>query len=162
VCQAIRAKGIDAPVIFLSARREVHDRLAGFAAGGDDYLVKPFAFPELVARLRALVRRHTAHTAESDSQSLRVDPGTHAVHWRSTQVELSPIEYRLLALLLSEPSTLVRRVDLRAAGWPAGAIVSDNTLDQYVTKLRRKLTELGAPFRIRSVRGVGYQLRPTD
>jgi DNA-binding response OmpR family regulator len=161
VCQALRSRGVDAPVIFLSARRDVTDRLSGFASGGDDYLAKPFAFAELVARLRAVLRRHV-QGATNASELLQMDPLAHAVRWRAQRAELSPIEYRLLARLLAEPDAVVRRQQLREAAWPAGGIVSDNTLDQYVTKLRRKLAEVGAPHVLRVARGIGYQVVPPE
>jgi two-component system response regulator MprA len=162
VCQAIRSRGIDAPVIFLSARQEVDDRLSGFASGGDDYLAKPFALAELVARLRAVLRRHVASRPADATDSLQLDLLAHSVRWQDRVEQLSPIEFRLLARLLADPAAVVRRAQLREAGWPAGAIVADNTLDQYVTKLRRKLAELEAPFQLRGLRGVGYQLVPAD
>jgi two-component system response regulator MprA len=162
VCQALRSRGVDAPVIFLTARREVGDRLSGFASGGDDYLAKPFAFPELVARLRALLRRSVQVTEDDAPPRLWVDPIGHCVCWGASRVELSPIEYKLLARLVAEPRAVVRRRQLREAAWPAGAFVSDNTLDQYVSKLRRKLTEVGTTWAIRSSRGVGFQVVPGE
>ena len=161
VCQALRSRGVDAPVIFLTARHEVHDRLVGFAAGGDDYLTKPFSFPELLARLQALLRRHV-RAADDGQPPLHVDPVSHCVVWAQRRVELSPIEYKLLARLLVDGTEVVRRQQLREVAWPYGAIVSDNTLDQYLSKLRRKLVELAAPYAIRSARGVGYQVVPTQ
>ena len=159
LCQALRGRGIDAPVIFLTARRDVHDRLSGFASGGDDYLAKPFAFPELVARLRALLRRHVQdRTDNGDDDRLVVDPTRHCLTWQGSSAELSPTEFKLLARLLADPSAVVRRRELREAGWPIGAIVSENTLDQYLSRLRRKLSAVGAPHTIRSARGVGYQI----
>jgi two-component system response regulator MprA len=158
VCQAMRSRGLDVPVIFLSARQDVKDRLSGFAAGGDDYLPKPFVLAELVARLRAVLRRRVEHRTGSESDVLTLDLLAHSVRWHERHVELSPTEFRLLARLLAEPTAIVRRGQLREAGWPAGAIVADNTLDQYTTKLRRKLTELDAPFVLRGIRGVGYQI----
>ncbi len=156
VCQALRADGVDVPVIFLSARKDITDRLAGFGSGGDDYLPKPFAFAELVARLRAQMRRHIP--AADDPTKLRVDPIGHAVYLGDERRGLSPIEYKLLARLLADPSEVVRRRQLREAGWPAGGIVSDNTLDQYLSKIRRKIAELDPDLGVRSVRGVGYQI----
>jgi DNA-binding response OmpR family regulator len=158
VCQALRSRGIDAPVIFLTARRDVSDRLSGFASGGDDYLAKPFSLSELVARLRAILRRHVLATLDGDTESLQMDPVSHGARWKDARVELSPTEYRLLARLIAEPDAVVRRRELREAAWPAGGIVADNTLDQYLSKLRRKLAELGAPHLLKVVRGVGYQV----
>jgi DNA-binding response OmpR family regulator len=158
VCQALRGRGINSPVIFLSARREVSDRLSGFAAGGDDYLPKPFAFAELVARLNAVLRRHVQHSLDTGDSRLQTDPVGHSVRWGERHVELSPTEFRLLARLLAEPDAVVRRQQLREAAWPAGGIVSENTLDQYLTRLRRKLAEVGAPHVLRASRGVGYQV----
>lgn len=160
VCQALRSRGVDAPVIFLSARRDVADRLAGFASGGDDYLAKPFAFAELVARLHAALRRHGSVAGRSAGHPLQLDPLAHAVRWQGDCVDLSPIEYRLLARLIAQPGAIVRRRQLREAGWPVGGIVADNTLDQYMSKLRRKLVRLNAPFALRATRGVGYRLLP--
>ena len=158
VCQALRARGVTAPVIFLTARRDVGDRLSGFASGGDDYLTKPFAFPELVARIEVMVRR-TLGTPTTVVDDLSIDPVAHTVRHGERQANLTPIEYRLLARLLANSAAVVRRAQLREAGWPMGAIVSENTLDQYVAKLRRRLVEVGSPRAIRLVRGVGYQLR---
>ncbi len=158
VCQALRSTGLDAPVIFLTAHRDVTDRLSGFAAGGDDYLAKPFAFAELVARLRAVLRRHVASAGDERRERLQVDPVAHCVRWHDHRAELSPIEFKLLARLLAEPGAIVRRYQLRETAWPLGAIVSDNTLDQYLSRLRRKLVEIGAPQVIRSARGIGYQV----
>jgi two-component system response regulator MprA len=157
VCQALRAKGITAPVLFLTARREVGDRLSGFASGGDDYLPKPFAFAELVARLNALLRRAAA-VAPARDDDLHVDPVSHSVWCGDKRATLSPTEFRLLARLLAASTEVVRRRQLKEAAWPAGAIVSDNTLDQYMSKLRRRLDEVGSPRVIRAARGVGYEL----
>lgn len=162
VCQALRGRGVDAPVIFLTARRDVTDRLSGFASGGDDYLAKPFAFPELVARLRALLRRRVSPVGDETTMRLQVDPVGHCVYWDGARAELSPIEYRLLARLIAEPEAVVRRQQLREAAWPVGAIVSDNTLDQYLSRLRRKLIEVGSTQVIRSARGIGYQVMPSE
>jgi DNA-binding response OmpR family regulator len=156
VCTALRSRGIDAPVLFLTARSGLTDRLSGFSAGGDDYLAKPFAFPELVVRLRALVRRHS-DPARSWGD-LRLDPATHALSCGDIDALMSPTEFRLLAKLLAAPGTVVRRRDLVLAGWPAGAIVSDNTLDQYISRLRRKLGEVGSRQVIEAARGVGFRV----
>jgi DNA-binding response OmpR family regulator len=158
VCLALRARGWDAPVLFLTARDAVTDRLAGFSAGGDDYVTKPFHFDEVVARLRALLRR-TGAPAPADHGGLRLDPVAHAVSNGEREATLTPTEFRLLAALAAQPAAVVRRRDLVRAAWPEGAIVYDNTLDQYVARLRRKLREIAAEVAIVTVRGVGYRLQ---
>src|SRR3978361_1166494 len=108
VCQALRARGVDAPVLFLTARGALTDRLSGFHAGGDDYLVKPFAFKELVVRLRALVRRGSSG-ADAPGERLTMNPALHAMSVDGETVTLTPTEYRLLAKLASLPGEVVRR-----------------------------------------------------
>jgi two-component system response regulator MprA len=144
-------------VIFLTAKTNVTDRLSGFAAGGDDYLVKPFHLSELVARLHATMRRSGTDLA-IDSDGLRLDPVTHSLHGPEAVVALTPTEFRLLASLLSAPGTLVRRQALERAGWPEGAIVSDNVIDKYVSRLRKKLLDAGATQSISTARGIGYRI----
>ena len=158
VVQALRANGVGAPVIFLTARDALPDRLAGFAAGGDDYLTKPFAFAELVARLRALIKRAGGDPVV-DAGGLRLDPATHAASCGGERVDVTPTEFRILASLAGAGGEVVRRQALVSAAWPDGAIVHDNTLDAYIGRLRRKLRELGATEELVTVRGVGYVLR---
>jgi two-component system, OmpR family, response regulator len=159
VCQAVRARGVRSPVIFLTARGALTDRLAGFHAGGDDYLVKPFEFKELVVRLRALARRARAGPdAHGEGSALRLDPATHGATAGDAAATLTPTEFRLLAALVARPGEVVRRGELIASAWPDGAIVRDNTLDAYVSRLRRKLGELDASETIATVHGVGYRL----
>ncbi|MFI0805866.1 response regulator transcription factor [Streptomyces echinatus] len=157
VCQAMRANGFLAPVIFLTARHQLTDRLAGFSAGGDDYLTKPFHLAELAARLRAVLKR-TATTATASTGDLVLDAVDHSVNVHGSRVSLSPTEFRLLATLLAADGTLVRRRELVRAGWPEGAQVSDNTLDQYLSRLRRKLREAGSDLSIDTARGIGHRL----
>ncbi|HWE82504.1 MAG TPA: response regulator transcription factor [Gaiellaceae bacterium] len=156
LCQALRARGIESPVLFLTARDALVDRIAGFDAGGDDYLAKPFAFVELVARLQALVRR-AGNAAAVDFEGLRLDPITHALENAGVSVALTPTEFRVLAHLVAHPGEAVRRRELVRAGWPHGAFVRPNTLDAYVARLRRKLREAGATAEIATVHGVGYR-----
>lgn len=160
LCQALRARGFTAPVLFLTARDAVTDRVSGFAAGGDDYVTKPFAFVELVARLRALHRRADAREPPEHPAlgSLRLDPAAHAVTGPAGSVQLTPTEFRLLAALAGRPETVVRRRELVAAAWPDGATVHDNTLDQYVVRMRRALRAVAPDAAIVTVRGVGYRL----
>ncbi|HVG67895.1 MAG TPA: response regulator transcription factor [Gaiellales bacterium] len=157
LCHALRARGITAPVVFLTARDALPDRLSGFAAGGDDYLTKPFAFAELVARLRALLRRNAV--PDAGDGRLRVDPLDHAAHCGGESVPLTPTEYRLLALLAARGGEVVRRAELVQAGWPHGAIVHDNTLDAYIARLRRKIRAMPGAPELATVHGVGYSLR---
>lgn len=150
LCQAIRARGVTAPVLFLTARDARPDVLAGFSAGGDDYMIKPFDAAELVARLHALLRRSSAPV---EAGGLRLDPVAHtAVQEGHEPVQLTPTEFRLLARLASHAGSAVSRADLRAVAWPHGARVTDNTLDAHIARLRGKLPWVD----LRTVHGVGY------
>jgi two-component system response regulator MprA len=159
VCQALRAQGYDVPVLFLTARDAMVDRLAGFRAGGDDYVVKPFQIAEIVARLHALLRRAGNGAEATEVAGLALDPVGHTVRADGAEVaELTPTEFRVLATLAAKPGAAVRRADLVRAAWPEGAMVHDNTLDVYIARVRRKLRALeGAPA-IATVHGVGYRL----
>jgi two-component system response regulator MprA len=157
VCQALRARGCDAPVLFLTARDAVTDRIAGFTAGGDDYVTKPFHLGEVVVRLRALLRR-AGRTGEREVGDLVLDPVTHAVRGGRGTASLTPTEFRLLAALAGRPGEVVRRRELVVTAWPEGAVVHDNTLDQYLVRLRRKLREASGETEIATVHGVGYRL----
>ena len=135
VCQALRARGVATPVLFLTARDALPDRLSGFHAGGDDYLTKPFALAELLVRVHALLRRAGRAAATGGRGSCSTRPRTRS----STTARASPLtptEFRLLAALAARPGEVVRRAALVAAGWPDGAIVHDNTLDAYVARIR--------------------------
>jgi two-component system response regulator MprA len=175
VCQALRARGVLAPVLFLTARDDITDRLSGFHAGGDDYLTKPFAMAELLVRVQALARRSpaavdgarpVASTEPADVGSglgALLDPARHAISASNRgggpSVRLTPTEYRLLAAICASGGGVVRRSALASAGWPEGAIVSDNTIDAYISRLRTKLRQAGRAEQIENVRGVGYTLR---
>jgi two-component system response regulator MprA len=157
VCQAIRANGFLSPVIFLTAHHHLTDRLAGFSAGGDDYLPKPFHLTELAARLRAALKRSGPLPATT-AGDLVLDPVGHSLSVDGTRVGLTPTEFRLLAALMAGAGDIVRRRELIRAGWPEGAQVSDNTLDQYLTRLRRKLRDGGSALTITTARGIGHRL----
>jgi two-component system, OmpR family, response regulator len=158
LCQGLRAQGVTAPVLFLTARDAVSDRLAGFAAGGDDYLIKPFDLDELIARLHAL-RRRSAGEPKASLGDIELDPTAHAVVSAGQRVALTPTEFRLLGKLAAHVGAVVRRHELLGAAWPAGAVVHDNTLDVYIARLRRKLAALpGAPL-IETAHGVGYSIQ---
>ncbi|MGZ4416531.1 MAG: response regulator transcription factor [Gaiellaceae bacterium] len=158
LCRSLRAQGFTAPIMFLTARDAVPDRLTGFAAGGDDYLTKPFNFAELVARLQALVRRGgTEQVAEVGG--LRLDPARHGITCGSESVELTPTEFRIFARMAARPGDAVRRRELVQAAWPDGAIVHENTLDVYIASIRRKLATLPEAPAIKTIYGVGYSIR---
>jgi two-component system response regulator MprA len=157
LCQALRAQGIETPVLFLTARDALTDRLSGFSAGGDDYLTKPFDIEELVARLQALLRRAGADPSIR-SGDLELDPRERTVHGGKTRVWLTPTEFRLLAALAARRGKPLTRLELVRAAWPHGAIVHDNTLDVYIARLRRKLRALPAPPELATVHGTGYRL----
>ncbi|WP_298990958.1 response regulator transcription factor [uncultured Pseudokineococcus sp.] len=157
VCQAVRARGVEVPVLFLTAREGKHDLLSGYAAGGDEYLAKPFHAGELLARLGALVRRSTPRRPPAPT-GLVLDPAGHAVTGPGGEEALTPTEYRLLAALLAAAGQVVRRHELVRAGWPDGAHVAENTLDQYVARLRRRTAAVGGGAAITTVHGVGYRV----
>ena len=157
VCQAIRARGFQTPVLFLSARDALTDRVTGFSAGGDDYVTKPFAFVELVARLQALLRRSGADVAV-EAGGLRLDPVKHAASAGEATIALTPTEFRLLAALVGRPGEAIRRKELIRTAWPHGAYVRDNTLDTYLVRLRKKLAAVAGSHSITTVHGVGYML----
>jgi two-component system OmpR family response regulator len=159
VCQALRARGVTVPVLFLTARDALPDRLSGFHAGGDDYLTKPFVLAELLVRVHALLRRSPADGPTVIAEGLTLDPSVHALVSGDVRTALSPTEFRLLATLAAKPGQVVRRATLVDSAWPDGAIVHQNTLDTYLARVRRKLREAGARHAIDTVRGVGYALR---
>ena len=157
VCQALRSAGQSAPVLFLTALGTVHDKLAGFSAGADDYLAKPFDVKELVARIEALTKRGRLVQPAAPGD-LVLDPARHSVACGDQEVLLTPTEFRMLAAITSRPGEVVRRRAVVAAAWPDGAIVNENTIDSYVRRIRVKLASVGSPVEIRTVRGVGYRL----
>lgn len=157
VCQALKSAGQHAPVLFLTALDQLSDRLAGFSAGGDDYVVKPFDVQELLARIAVLGRR--GPSVVGGSGGLELDPLSHAVRAAGGEARLTPTEYRMLAAITSRPGEVVRRRTVVAAAWPDGAIVTENTIDSFVRRLRAKLESIGSPVAIETVRGVGFRLR---
>lgn len=158
VCQALRSAGQHAPVLFLTALGSVHDKLAGFSAGADDYLAKPFDVKELVARIEVLARRRRAVFATEPTE-LVLDPARHSVSCAGREVLLTPTEFRMLAAITSRRGEVVRRRAVVAAAWPDGAMVAENTVDSYIRRIRTKLEEVGSPVKLQTVRGVGFTLR---
>lgn len=157
VCQALRAGGQHAPVLFLTALDAVHDRVSGFHAGGDDYVPKPFSISEVLVRLDALMRR--SRSAPAEATGLVLDPERFSVRSPGGEQRLTPTEFRMLAAIAARPGEVVRRRAVVAAGWPDGAIVQENTIDTYVRRLRVKLEAIDAPVTLETVRGVGFVLR---
>lgn len=157
VCQALRANGQHAPVLFLTALDGVHDRVAGFHAGGDDYVAKPFAIAEVLARVGALHKR--TRPAPQGTTGLHLDPDRHSMRHGEREQQLTPTEFRLLASIAAQPGVVVRRRQAITAAWPDGAIVSENTIDSYVRRLRIKLRAIDSPVELETVRGVGFVLR---
>jgi two-component system response regulator MprA len=153
VCRRLRAKGMTTPVLMLTARDAVPDRVRGLQAGADDYLVKPFATEELVARIRALTRRG-AHAAELRFADLALDLATRTATRAGRSIELSGREAALLELLLRDPRSVLTRERALEQVWDGAAV--PNVVDRYVGRLRSKL---GEPPLIRTVRGVGFMLR---
>ena len=160
VVRALKSSGQHAPVLFLTALGATHEKLEGFAVGADDYVVKPFELSEVLARLQVLGRRGpTVDTAEAGDAGLVLDPLTHAARTGTGEALLTPTEFRMLAAITSRPGEVVRRHAVVAAAWPDGAIVSENTVDSFVRRLRTKLEDIESPVRIETVRGVGFRLR---
>jgi len=157
VCQALRADGQHAPVLFLTALDAVHDRVSGFHAGGDDYVAKPFALSEVLVRIEALHKR--TRPAPTEVTGLHLDPDRFSVRHGALEEQLTPTEFRMLAAIAAQPGVVVRRRAAVAAGWPDGAMVSENTIDSYIRRLRIKLAAVESPVALETVRGVGFVLR---
>ncbi len=161
LCGRLRDEGDPVPILMLTARDTVSDRVAGFEAGADDYLVKPFSTAELVARVRALLRRARDRPAPSTRRlgDLELDATTHEVRRGGRTLRLTRREFDLLALFLDHPGMVLARERLLTEAWGYHSPVETNAVDVYVGYLRRKLEEGGEPRLIHTVRGVGYVLR---
>ena len=161
VCQRLRSTGLGVPVLMLTGRDAVADRVEALDAGADDYLVKPFSIEELLARLRALARRGTS----SEPGLLQIDDlvlntASHEVSRGGSAIHLSLTEFSLLRELMREPGRVQSREQLLHSVWGEGFIGDSNVLDVYVRYLRRKLEPEGQPTLIQTVRGVGFLLKP--
>jgi two-component system response regulator MprA len=160
VCRRIRSRGSRVPVLMLTARDAVKDRVAGLDAGADDYVVKPFALEELLARVRALIRR-TGDAADGVLRfaDLELDPSTHEVRRDGAQLELTRTEFSLLELFMRNPRQVLTRSIIFERVWGYDFGYASNSLDVYIGYLRRKTEAAGRPRLIQTVRGVGYALR---
>ena len=162
IVRGLRAAGVGTPVLMLTARDQVEDRVEGLDAGADDYLSKPFALPELLARVRALTRRPHAEPAEATVRTgdLALDPVLHVVRRGDEEIYLTAKEFALLHTLVRRPGRVFTRSVLLDTIWGAPGEVRTNAVEIYVSYLRKKLDREGEPSLIRTVRGVGYTFRP--
>jgi two-component system response regulator MprA len=159
VARRLRGQRNAVPILMLTARGAVGDRVSGLDAGADDYLVKPFALEELLARLRALLRRAAGGDDELRYADLVLDPGTREVRRAARQLELTVTEFNLLELLLRNPRQVLRRSLIYDRVWGYDFGPGSHALDVYIGYLRRKLEADGEPRLIHTVRGIGYTLR---
>jgi two-component system response regulator MprA len=161
VCQRLRESGDRTPVLLLTARDLVADRVQGLNAGADDYLTKPFALDELLARVRALIRRsYPGHEAVLAVADLSLDPRSREVRRGGRTLELTRTEFALLDLLMTNAGMVLSRDVIRERVWGYDGSLGSNTLDVYVGYLRHKTEAAGEPRLIHTVRGVGFVLRP--
>jgi two-component system OmpR family response regulator len=159
-CRRLRDDGVWAPVLMLTARDAVEDRIAGLDHGADDYLIKPFSFAELLARLRALVRRGAGERPTVlEVGELRLDPATHRVWRGEAEVSLSAKEFALLEIFMRHPGEVLSRFQLLEHAWDYDYENRSNVVDVYVRYLREKLDRPFDADSIETVRGVGYRLR---
>jgi two-component system response regulator MprA len=162
VCRRIRRSGDTTPILMLTARNAVNDRVEGLDVGADDYLVKPFDLAELLARLRALLRRHNVSDVDGTVlrfEDLTLNPATREVHRGTRLIELTKIEFDLLELFLRHPRQVLTRDQILDLVWGYNFDSGTNSLAVYIGYLRRKLEEDNKPRLIQTVRGVGYALR---
>jgi DNA-binding response OmpR family regulator len=160
VCQQLRGRGKNVPILLLTALGEVEHRVKGLDLGADDYLVKPFAFNELEARVRALLRRGTeVKTSTLQFMDITLDTSTHEVHRGERLVPLGNKEYALLEFFLHNPHQVLSRTMIAEHVWDGDTEHLSNVIDVYIRYLRRKLCEYNEPDVIHTVRGSGYQLK---
>jgi two-component system OmpR family response regulator len=159
-CRRLRQSGIWTPVLMLTARDAVDDRVTGLDAGADDYLTKPFSFDELLARLRALTRRAPAERPVTvEVGELRLDPAAHRAWRGDTELELSAKEFAMLELLMRRPGSVLTRTQLLEGAWDMSYERRSNIVDVYIRHLREKIDRPFGSETIETVRGVGYRLR---
>ena len=149
----------DVPVIMLTSRDGVSDRVEGLRAGADDYVVKPFAMEELAARIEAVLRRRPVLPTTISYEDLAIDVGAHLVTRAGTPVPLTPKEFTLLEVMARKPNRVFTRENLTSLLWPTNESVDDNLLDAHATNLRQKLEANGGRRLIQTVRGIGFVLR---
>jgi two-component system, OmpR family, response regulator MprA len=161
VCRRLRREGNHIPVLMLTARAEVENRVAGLDAGADDYVTKPFALDELLARMRALLRRTPGGSGELlRFADLELDPGTREVRRAGEAIDLTRTEFSLLELFMLNPRQVLTRSIIFERVWGYDFGFASNSLDVYIGYLRRKTEVDGAPRLIHTIRGIGYTVRP--
>jgi two-component system OmpR family response regulator len=163
VIKRLRTADVGVPVLMLTARAQVEDRVEGLDAGADDYLPKPFAFPEFLARVRALARRPPEKKTEETvlrAGDVTLDPGRHEVRRRGERIDLTAKEFALLATLMQRPGQVFTRSVLLDTVWDGATGAYTNVVDLYVHYLRKKLDRDGEPSHIRTVHGAGYTFEP--
>ena len=159
VCRRLRGQGVETPILMLTARGETSDRVAGLDAGADDYLAKPFELAELLARIRALLRRNRGAPAALRFADLELDPVSRRVQRGGRELQLTRTEHTLLELFLANPRKVLSRSEIFEAVWGYDFGPLSNSLEVYVGYLRRKTEAAGEPRLIHTVRGFGYALR---
>jgi len=160
VCRDLRDRRVNTPILMLTARDSVEDRVKGLDSGADDYQVKPFAFPELLARIRALLRRDGVNrTPRLEVGGLALDTSTREVWSRGKKVELTAREYSILEYFMRRPNAVVTRTMLEENIWDCDFDGVSNVIDVYIRRLRKKLDPDGEDGMIQTVRGAGYRLR---
>jgi two-component system OmpR family response regulator len=160
VCRGLREKGVWAPILMLTARDAVRDRVAGLDSGADDYLTKPFSYAELLARLRALVRRGPIERpSELRIGDLRLDPAGRKVWRGGTEISLSPKEFALLETFMRRPGQVLSRFQLLEHAWDYEYENRSNVVDAYIRLLRRKIDRPFGARSLETVRGAGYRMR---
>jgi two-component system copper resistance phosphate regulon response regulator CusR len=158
--RALRKGGMQLPVLFLTARETVHDRVTGFDAGGDDYLIKPFAFAELLARVRALLRRRGDVTALTlRAADLTIDPVRRSVTRGTDEIHLTNLEFSLLVMLVERKGDALTRAEIAGRVWDLNFDTGTNVVDVAIRRLRQKVDDRYPVKLIETVRGVGYLLR---
>ncbi len=159
VCRDLRSRGVATPILMLTARDSIEDRVIGLNTGADDYLVKPFGFAELLARIHALLRRSDlTRPVVLTVADLTLDPSSHRVERRGLRINLTPKEYAILEMLMRRPGQVVTRASLSERVWETEHDGFTNLVDVHVSHLRRKVDTAGAPPLIHTVRGRGYLL----
>ncbi|RYG70587.1 response regulator transcription factor [bacterium] len=158
VCRRLRARGVETPILLLTARDTLEDKIEGLDAGADDYIVKPFALAELMARLRALLRRGTSPATALQVDDLKLDPTTRKASRGGKSIVLSATEYSLLELLMRHSGKVVTRAALLDGVWQYDFAGNDNVLEVYISYLRRKIDKNAPRKLIHTVRGSGYKI----